>query len=56
MKFYGNVSDTGKRLPTPNSVTQGGIFVHCYKYVYLIGRRTVSDKTIDTSIYKVVAI
>jgi hypothetical protein len=41
-------------LPT---IIEGGVFDHGHKYVlYLIGKRTVSNKTIDTSIYKVVAI
>lgn len=56
MKLYGNVSDTGKSFPTPSSVIAGGVFVHGHKYAYLIGRRTVSDKTIDISIYKAVAV
>jgi hypothetical protein len=57
MKFYGHVSDIGKRLLTPHSVIEGGVFDHGHKYVlYLIGCRTVPDKTIDTSIYKVVVL
>jgi hypothetical protein len=55
MKLYGHVSAIGKRLPTPHSVTEGGFFVHGHKYAYLIGRRTVRDKTIDNPVYKIVA-
>lgn len=44
-----------KACPLP-AVIEGGAFDHGHKYVpYLIGKKTVSDKTIDISIYKAVA-